>query len=240
MRLKYLGTSAYEGIPAIFCECETCMKSKSAGGKNIRTRSQAVIDENLLLDFPADTYMHVLYNDLDFSKIRHCIITHNHSDHLYPEDLFTLREGFSHPKSDSPLNIYGSDIVIGSIREKMPDTDKPETLRISLKEITMFREFEIGGYRITPYKANHSEYTGPLFFAVKKDKKTLLYANDTGYFPAETWDYIEKTKPYFNFVSLDCTCGTMDCRDHHMGIKTNLEVKERLEDMGCAGKDTVF
>ena len=31
-----------------------CRKARESGGKNIRTRSQALIDEELLLDFPAE------------------------------------------------------------------------------------------------------------------------------------------------------------------------------------------
>lgn len=26
----------------------------------------------------------------------------------------------------------------------------------------------------------------------------MLYAHDTGYFPDETWDYLERKKPVFN------------------------------------------
>jgi hypothetical protein len=58
MKFQYLGTAAYEGIPAFFCNCENCKKSRNIGGKAVRTRSQAIIDETLLIDFPADTYIH--------------------------------------------------------------------------------------------------------------------------------------------------------------------------------------
>ena len=60
MKIQYLGTAAAEGIPAIFCECETCKKTRERGGKNIRTRSQALIDDKILIDLPADTYLHFL------------------------------------------------------------------------------------------------------------------------------------------------------------------------------------
>lgn len=29
MKIKYLGTAAAEGVPAIFCRCEVCRKSKA-------------------------------------------------------------------------------------------------------------------------------------------------------------------------------------------------------------------
>ncbi len=64
MRIKYFGTAAAEGFPGLFCSCEACERARKAGGKNIRTRSQALIDRALLIDFPADTYMHVLHGGL--------------------------------------------------------------------------------------------------------------------------------------------------------------------------------
>lgn len=70
MKLQYLGTAAAEGIPAIFCECENCKRSRVLGGKNIRTRSQALVDDTLLIDFNADTYMHFLTYNVPLEKIK--------------------------------------------------------------------------------------------------------------------------------------------------------------------------
>ena len=73
MKLKYLGTCAAEGFPGMFCSCETCEKARRLGGRNIRTRSQALVDGELLIDFPADTYLHILNYGLDLRKIKACI-----------------------------------------------------------------------------------------------------------------------------------------------------------------------
>ncbi|MBQ8533797.1 MAG: hypothetical protein IJ462_03090 [Clostridia bacterium] len=53
MKIKYLGTAAAEGIPALFCQCETCEKARKTG--IIRSRAQAIIDDCILLDFGPDT-----------------------------------------------------------------------------------------------------------------------------------------------------------------------------------------
>lgn len=87
MKIKYLGTAAAEGVPAIFCRCEVCRKSKAAGGRNIRTRSQSIIDDRLLLDFCPDTFIHTLRDNIDLISIKSCLITHAHEDHLYPQDI---------------------------------------------------------------------------------------------------------------------------------------------------------
>ena len=53
MKIKFLGTAAAEAYPAMFCDCENCKKAESLGGKNIRTRSQALIENDMLIDFPS-------------------------------------------------------------------------------------------------------------------------------------------------------------------------------------------
>ena len=45
MKIHILGTAAAEGFPAMFCECDTCKIARAEGGRSIRARSQAVIDE---------------------------------------------------------------------------------------------------------------------------------------------------------------------------------------------------
>ena len=98
MKIQFLGTAAAEGVPAIFCDCESCQRSRERGGRNIRTRSQALIDDKILIDFPADTYMHFLKYQLPLSKIKTCIVTHSHSDHLYPAEIEMRKEGFAQGK----------------------------------------------------------------------------------------------------------------------------------------------
>ena len=117
MRLKYYGTGAAEGIPGLFCDCDVCNYARAHRGKDIRTRSQAAIDDKLLIDFPPDTYMHVLYGGLNLSKIHSCIVTHNHSDHLYPADIEMRRNGFAYPEVDSPLTFYCSPKTSEGIKE---------------------------------------------------------------------------------------------------------------------------
>ena len=54
MKIKFLGTAAAEGIPALFCDCAVCQNARKVGGKEIKTRSQAIVDDKILIDFPAD------------------------------------------------------------------------------------------------------------------------------------------------------------------------------------------
>ena len=58
MKIKFYGTSAGGGIPEIFCYCRVCEYARQHGGKDIRTRSQAVIDDCLGMEYPVDTFAH--------------------------------------------------------------------------------------------------------------------------------------------------------------------------------------
>ena len=95
MKIQYLGTAAAEGWPGIFCNCKVCKEALRRGGKDIRTRSQAVIDDKILIDLPPDTYLHMLTYGLDMPSIRTMLVTHSHQDHWYPEELMMRREGFA-------------------------------------------------------------------------------------------------------------------------------------------------
>ena len=99
MKIKFLGTAAFEGVPSLFCNCPTCRRAREAGGKNLRSRLQALVNEDLLIDFPPDTVWHSIRFGLDWQKINTCLITHSHSDHLYPEDVVQAEPGYSrkHP-----------------------------------------------------------------------------------------------------------------------------------------------
>lgn len=239
MKLRYLGTAAAEGVPALFCECENCKKSRAAGGRAIRTRSQALVDGQLLIDFPADTYKHILDNNINLCKISHCLITHTHSDHLYPNDLAMLEPGYSHLPDGYKLHIYGSDAVcsrLGQTAERLKRHNICE-----LHEVKPFEKFSAGGYEVTALPAIHDKNAGPLFYMISRCGKTLLWAHDTHYFSDEVWDYFAATKPHFDLVSLDCTNACLPLTYiGHMGLDENIKAKEKLISLGCADAGTVF
>ena len=37
MRIRFLGTAAYEGIPALFCPCDICKNAREKGGRENST-----------------------------------------------------------------------------------------------------------------------------------------------------------------------------------------------------------
>ena len=241
MRIKYLGTAAAEGVPAIFCSCEVCKKARELGGRNIRTRSQAIIDDRLLIDFPPDSCVHFMTNSIDAIKIENCLITHGHTDHLYAEDFEMRKLGYANFENDEKtiLNVYMSKKSKFFVKCKEKDY-KVKYDTIKLHTVKPFSPFKVDKYTVTALKADHDALTEPFIYIISDGKSTLLYANDTGYFPDETWAYLEKAKPHFDFVSLDCTGCILKYRTNHMGLQANIDVKNRFLKLGLADESTVF
>ncbi len=243
MKLKYFGTAAAEGWPGLFCDCNACRRARAAGGRNIRTRSQAIIDDCLLIDFPADTYMHVLYGGLDLTKVSSCLITHTHEDHFYPLDFGNRREGFAYLRPDKPFfTVYGSETVGHEMKSVIETVG---TARVNFAPLQKFETAVIDGYEVTALAADHDPNSGCVIYMIGDGNKTMLYANDTGYFPEETWTYlIDRTKEgrlRFDYVSIDCTGGLgAQYQRGHMGTEAAASVRERLLNAGCADRDTVF
>lgn len=56
MRVRFMGSAAGDAWPAPWCDCEACERARQAGGKNLRTRSGALIDDDVKIDLGPDTY----------------------------------------------------------------------------------------------------------------------------------------------------------------------------------------
>ncbi len=240
MKLKYFGTAAAEGIPGMFCDCKICRNALTVRGKEIKTRSQALIDETLLIDFPADTYLHILNGGLDLRRIHHCIITHSHADHFYADDLWCRFEGVAHGVGEQPFHVYVTEA--GYRQAEMLHGKSIDSARLKVHKIVPFEAFDAGEHHIIPLQANHDPATSPVIYIIEKDGKSLLYANDTGIFPDSTWDYLKTYNKCFDLVSLDCTAMALkNWRNGHMGLDTNKETYDRLLQMGlCNQKTAVY
>lgn len=236
MKIKFLGTAAYEGVPSLFCHCRVCRLSRERGGRNLRSRSQAIVNDELLIDFNADTVWHYQRYGFDWEKICGCLITHSHSDHLYPEDIEMAARGYTHEHRS--VQFYAAESGYRKIKEI---TDKTE----GGAAVTLIKAGERFGvankYSVLPLRANHDGSTSPVFYSIACGTKRMLYAHDTGVFPDESWELLKK-EGRFDLISLDCTgCLALggDWVDGHMSFGTNLKIAERMKREGMIDGKTI-
>lgn len=238
MKITYYGTSASEAWPALFCSCQACRMAKKLGGRNIRSRSQALIDTSLLIDFPPDTSYHVQHLDLNLQRVKTLLVTHSHHDHFFPYDIGMRMSGFAEGTEAYKLTIYGNEVIEDRLSEAARQFPGIWQF-VEFRRAEPYQPFTAeDGYEIMPLLADHNQPEKSLIYIVKKKEKTLLYAHDTGIFPESSWEALRGRR--FDFVSLDCTALSRDWRQGHMGFDAVDEVRARMEKMGCVDSKTIL
>ncbi|MDE7218172.1 MAG: hypothetical protein K2O45_00885 [Oscillospiraceae bacterium] len=240
MKILYMGTAAAEGWPGLFCSCSICSRARREGGKNLRTRTQALLDGSLLIDFPPDTYSHALRYGLNLGDTRTLLVTHSHMDHWFPTELIHRHEHFGHGAS-GVLEVYGNEAVEKAFRDHiLIDRFKPHPI----DDVVQFRvtrggdRIRSGGWEITAVPADHDKREECLVYICKKDGKTVFYGHDTGgNLCPEAWDMLFRER--FDLVSLDATMGKKSIGGYHMGLPDVERFIQKLAERGCVDGRTV-
>ena len=241
MRIQILGSGGGEGYPALFCECEHCQAARKAGGKSLRTLSQTLIDGRLLIDLPADTPAHFLRYGLSLGDIEHLLITHVHDDHYCPNLFSTRGTDFAPVLGCEKLHVYGNGDVerlFNGYYELFPIRDEIRA-GIVLHTVQPFVGVNVGGYKVTPLKANHAPEQVALNYIIDDGKSALLYLLDSGYPADETLRFIVNYPRTFSCVIMDGTMG-VNYYARHMNFEQDIKLKQELLNRGAADNNTQF
>lgn len=251
MKLTFLGTGAGETYPGYWCECPHCTYARKHRGKNLRTNSSMVIDEELLIDMGPSCFDNAARFGVNLSKLKTLLVTHPHEDHLYPQHLrwrntdesllpLTYVEKMRHggPRfTDIPqLNIYGNSFVMETLRKSLDDM---EELKINLHEIREGKEEKTDGYRILPVRGNHGSQRGfSHSYIIQKDEKTLLYALDSGSYDEDQFALIQEYQ--YDAVIMEGTTGLNEQYGGHMCLMNNIRIRDRLKENKCLRENSRF
>ena len=200
MKIKYWGTAAAEGVPGIFCNCETCRLARAEKGRKIRMRSQILINDDLLVDFGPDTYSNSLKYEYNMTNLKHVIITHPHEDHLYSEELEHRLKGFACEVGTPVLVMHGSEDTLATIRrvtERVPAFKDQD--RVIYDIMKPYETRAIGNYFVTPLPAEHGTAT-PFVYLIEEEGKAFLVLNDTGRPSYEVYEYLIKRGIVLNAI----------------------------------------
>lgn len=240
MKIKYLGTGAAERVPGIFCKCEVCENARKTGGREIRTQTQFIINNELMIDFPGDSFHHLLEYDLDYTKFKNLLLTHWHSDHFYGEDLAYRMSNYAN-NLEFPMNAYGNKTVYEFYERAFKLEDQHEEERLKYNMIYPYQHFKIDQYTVYPLPAMHGWFKEDCFiFAIDDGNDVFLSTHDSGYFTPEMFDYLQKNGLEFSVVSLDCTSQTKQSAKNHMNWEDNLKFINELKRRNLVNKETKY
>ena len=231
MNIHLLGTGGADGIPSFFGDSELSETARRLGGKDLRTRSGALIDDVLKVDFGPDTFVQAVQLGLRPRDWEWIIVTHSHFDHFDAGQLQYCLPPFVPVEAPTP-KIYGNANVLAELERSFASADIIET---SL--IRSFETFEVGAYFVTPVAAYHKLDEDSVNFIVEHDDRRLLYATDTGMYQEPTWEFLTGSR--FDLVVIECTDG-FNPSDYwgHLSCEEVLRVLDRMRDIGCVDGDT--
>ena len=237
MKIVFLGTGAAEGMPAVFCSCGVCQYAREHGGRDVRRRASLLIDSTLLIDLTPDILSQTIALNCNLSGLQTVLFTHTHKEHCYPWELRSLRPPYALCERTGALAVCGSEETLEIMRDILGEHEEKQ-LEPFIRKVPLhtFEPVSLGDYTLTALAARHSD--GAFCYLVERDSKVFLCGNDTGYFPEETWDYLDGVR--LNMVSLDCN-NIFDVETpNHMNIEDNVTVQRRLFQLGCADANTRF
>ncbi len=237
MVFQYLGTAASEGWPALFCNCPQCQKALALGGRDIRTRSQSILDGRILFDFPCDTYRHKLDGSLELSAVELLLVTHSHSDHLYPNDLALRADPYGHDFTVPVLHVASGASALERLRRHL-EYDRESLRGVELHTLRAYEPAELCGARVIPIPAHHIPGEDAFCYAVETKGRRVLYLHDTGEKIEEALEPLRGEAP-FDLISFDCCwCTAEPSYDNgHMGLPNAVRLRGKLWGMGlCTAK----
>lgn len=224
MDIRLLGTGAADGIPGLFADDDVSRYARENGGKDVRTRSAALVDGALKIDLPPDTLMQLQRDRLSGTDWTALIFTHSDDDHLALDQIQYAMIPFT-PHDHLPFTIYANSDVARLIRARYPEWP------MEIVETRSFEPFTHGSHRITPIRARHITEEDCHNLIVQADGKTLLYATDTGIWPEETFEFLKDFA--IDLLVIECTDGLCQPDYHgHLGIKECVHVVNRLRNQG--------
>jgi phosphoribosyl 1,2-cyclic phosphate phosphodiesterase len=246
MRVTFLGTAASEGYPDAFCDCDNCRRARELGGPSLRKRSAALVDDELLIDLGPDLMAAALMHGLSFARLRYCLLTHEHHDHLDPSNLSSRSEACGVHGSPR-LQLYASAGALQHAAEglsrRLPedgllDPAVADRLNLTACPIDPFQTFSAGPYAVTSLPAAHDpERITALVYIVERDGRGLFYCTDTGPLPEPTWRALVALDCRLNVVAMDHTFGFQGRSTGHMNAEQFREQLARLRAEGLLADD---
>lgn len=222
MKVVLLGTGAADGWPNAFCHCESCDDARRRG--QVRAQTAALVDDVLMIDLGPDAPSAAVRHGYSLSGVRHVLLTHAHADHLGPQALLFR----SWVAGLGDLEVIGPPDALDLCRPWVaPDAG------VRFVPVVAGDEISVGHYDVRVLAARHRVFRDDdavLYDVTAADGARLLWAADTGMWPAPWFDAVAGTD--FDAVFLEETFGDRDeLSTGHLGLRGFAEMVSALRDV---------
>ena len=222
MRIIFLGTSAGEEYPGIWCGCENCAKAREWGGRNIRRNSAVMLDDDVMLDMGKAAHIQAEKFGLDMRGVRVLLVTHSHKDHFNTHTLWTRSAAFPPPPV---LDIYGSAQVYAELCANDRYQPDNNSWQVNFNIVEPFREYNHGSLGIYTLDGNHGDgQSRAVNYIITRGGRTFLYLLDSGWPFDATLEAIAGFK--YDFIIAEGTGGLAPYSGGHLNLEKNLELLE--------------
>jgi phosphoribosyl 1,2-cyclic phosphate phosphodiesterase len=240
MRITFLGTSAANAYPEAFCRCANCERARALGGPSLRKRSAVLIDDELLIDLGPDIMTASQVHGQPLTKVRWCLQTHAHADHMDASHLLSRSPGYGVVGAPR-LHFYASRGTLGVAAQllardcaplSLVDAEMGEQLNLEILPIEAFQSFVCGRYRVTAFPANHDPAVECLLYAIEAEDRSIFYGADTATLPEAVWLAFHRAGMRFDVVILDHTYGPEELTSDHLSARDVIAHAARMREEG--------
>ena len=248
----FLGTAAGDLIPNPFCECPICAAArKSTQRRHKRYHSMFLLDGENLIDFGPELGAACIEFGVSLSRLRNVFLTHFHEDH-FTFAMLSLPEmaRTEHPTLTFWMSAQARAAIEGLLQSAGTMGCEKLTLQIAktapyftIRTLEAYTETAIDGLRVLPIIGHHPGYgAGEQAFNylfTLGDGRKLLYACDTGEYPARTLEALAGQKA--DLVVMEMTFGSTVRApgDHHLAGETFVSQLSALLACGAIREDTL-
>lgn len=230
MQIRLLGTGGADGIPGFFANDEVSLYARKHGGKDVRTRSAALIDDSIKIDFGPDTFCQVQRDRIDPTLWTSVVFTHGHEDHFRAAEIQYALYPFNRELALG-FTIFANEPICRTLRERFPSWP------IELVQMEPFHTYRHISYDITTLRAFHDLREKCLNLIFDDGKKKILYATDTGVWDDETFEFLANR--HLDCMVIECTEGLRRASyTGHLNIEDLSVVLERLHKQATISRGT--
>jgi phosphoribosyl 1,2-cyclic phosphate phosphodiesterase len=187
----FLGTGAADIHSPDSCRCSNCTYIRDHGHRNPRRFSSLYVAPGLVIDFSTTGMSGLAAVGIAPTDIKCLLITHSHGDHFDAPSIVRLADERA-KKTTEPLPVFGNSTVTAALKKHIASLKR--AVPVTPTEVTPYRDFAACGWTCTPVLANHDPNEQCLFYVLSKGDLGILYATDTTWFPAKTFQTIGRKK----------------------------------------------